>query len=36
MDGLSDVRIQRRLGVTFDALKAMKVNIRRQIQLSFA
>jgi DNA-directed RNA polymerase specialized sigma24 family protein len=36
MDGLSDVRIQKRLGITFDTLKAMKVNIRKQIQLSFA
>ncbi len=36
LDGLSDVRIQKRLGITFDTLKAMKVNIRKQIQLSFA
>jgi hypothetical protein len=36
IDGLSDVRIQKRLGITFDTLKAMKVNIRKQIQLSFA
>jgi len=36
VDGLSDVRIQKRLGITFDTLKAMKVNIRKQIQLSFA
>ena len=36
IDGLSDVRIQKRLGVTFETLKAMKVNIRKQIGLSFA
>jgi DNA-directed RNA polymerase specialized sigma24 family protein len=36
MDGLSDVRVQKRLGITYDTLKAMKVNIRKQIQLSFA
>jgi DNA-directed RNA polymerase specialized sigma24 family protein len=36
IDGLSDVRIQKRLGITFETLKAMKVNIRKQIQLSFA
>ena len=36
IDGLSDVRIQKRLGITFDTLKAMKVNIRKQIELSFA
>jgi DNA-directed RNA polymerase specialized sigma24 family protein len=36
MDGLSDVRIQKRMGITFETLKAMKVNIRKQIQLSFA
>ncbi|MBN1833903.1 MAG: hypothetical protein JW896_17515 [Deltaproteobacteria bacterium] len=35
VDGLSDPKIKRRLGVTFDTLKAMKVNIRKQIQLSF-
>jgi len=36
MDGLSDVRIKRRLGITFETLKAMKINIRKQIQLSFS
>jgi DNA-directed RNA polymerase specialized sigma24 family protein len=36
IDGLSDVRIQKRLGITFDTLKAMKVNIRKQIGMSFA
>jgi hypothetical protein len=36
MDGLSDPNIKRKLGVTFETLKAMKVNIRKQIQLSFA
>jgi DNA-directed RNA polymerase specialized sigma24 family protein len=36
LDGLSDVRIQKRLGITFETLKAMKANIRKQIQLSFA
>jgi hypothetical protein len=35
VDGLSDPTIKRKLGVTFDTLKAMKVNIRKQIQLSF-
>lgn len=36
MDGLSDVRIKRILGITFETLKAMKVNIRKQIQWSFS
>jgi DNA-directed RNA polymerase specialized sigma24 family protein len=36
MDGLSDPKIKRKLGITFETLKAMKVNIRKQIQLSFA
>ena len=36
MDGLSDPNIKRKLGITFKTLKAMKVNIRKQIQLSFA
>jgi DNA-directed RNA polymerase specialized sigma24 family protein len=36
MDGLSDPNIKRKLGITFETLKAMKVNIRKQIQLSFA
>ena len=36
MDGLSDVRIKWILGITFQALKAMKANIRKQIGLSFA
>jgi DNA-directed RNA polymerase specialized sigma24 family protein len=36
LDGLSDPKIKRKLGITFETLKAMKVNIRKQIQLSFA
>ncbi|MFH1721481.1 MAG: hypothetical protein ABH950_02620 [Candidatus Altiarchaeota archaeon] len=36
LDGLSDVRIKGILGVTFETLKAMKVNIRKQIGMSFA
>ena len=36
MDGLSDVRIKGRLGITFQTLKAMKVNIRKQIGTSFS
>jgi DNA-directed RNA polymerase specialized sigma24 family protein len=36
MDGLSDPKVKRKLGITFETLKAMKVNIRKQIQLSFA
>ena len=36
IDGLSDVRVKTRPGITFDTLKAMKVNIRKQIQISFA
>ena len=36
MDGLSDPNIKRKLGITFETLKAMKVNIRRQIGMSFA
>jgi uncharacterized protein YjgD (DUF1641 family) len=35
MDGLSDPNIKRKLGITFETLKAMKVNIRKQIQSSF-
>jgi DNA-directed RNA polymerase specialized sigma24 family protein len=35
IDGLSDPKIKRKLGVTFNTLKAMKVNIRKQIQSSF-
>jgi DNA-directed RNA polymerase specialized sigma24 family protein len=35
VDGLSDPKIKRKLGVTFDTLKAMKINIRKQIELSF-
>jgi DNA-directed RNA polymerase specialized sigma24 family protein len=35
VDGLSDPKIKRKLGVTFNTLKAMKVNIRKQIQSSF-
>lgn len=33
--GLSDVRVKRKLGITFDTLKAMKVNIRKEIMVSF-
>ena len=36
MDGLSDVRIKWILGITFLTMKAMKVNIRKQIGMSFA
>jgi len=36
MDGLSYVRIKKRLDITFETLKAMKVNIRKQIGVSFA
>jgi DNA-directed RNA polymerase specialized sigma24 family protein len=36
LDGLSDVRIKGKLGITFETLKAMKVNIRKQIQWSFS
>ena len=36
MDGLSDVRIKRRLGISFETLKAMKMNIRKEIQVSFS
>jgi hypothetical protein len=36
MDGMSDVSIKRRLQVTFENLKEMKRNIRRQIGLAFA
>ena len=36
MDGMPDVRIKRILGITFETLKAMKVNIRKQIQVSFS
>jgi DNA-directed RNA polymerase specialized sigma24 family protein len=36
VDGLSDVHIQKRLGITFETLKTMKINIRRQIGLAFA
>ena len=36
MDGLSDVRIKRILGITFETLKAMKANIRKEIQWSFS
>ena len=34
-DGLSDPKIKRKLRMTFNTLKAMKVNIRKQIQSSF-
>jgi DNA-directed RNA polymerase specialized sigma24 family protein len=36
MDELSDICIKRRLGVSFETLKAMKVHIREQMQVSFA
>jgi DNA-directed RNA polymerase specialized sigma24 family protein len=36
VDGLSDPKIKRKLGVTFNTLKAMKVNIRKLIGMSFA
>jgi hypothetical protein len=36
MDGLSDVCIKRKVGISFKTLKDMKENIRRQIELSFA
>ena len=35
LDGLSDPKIKKKLGITFESLKAMKVNIRKQIQSSF-
>ncbi len=34
--GLSDCRIKKILGITFCTLKAMKVNIRKEIEVSFA
>jgi len=36
MDGLSDVCIKRRLGITFPHLYEIKRNIRRQIGMSFS
>ena len=36
MDGMPDVRIKRRLGISFETLKAMKMNIRKEIQVSFS
>ena len=36
MDGLPDPKIKRKLGITSETLKAMKVNIRKQIGMSFA
>ena len=36
MDGLSDVRIKWKLGITFVTMKAMKANIRKEIGMSFA
>jgi DNA-directed RNA polymerase specialized sigma24 family protein len=36
MDGMSDVSIRRRMGITFPHLYEMKRNIRRQIELAFA
>ena len=36
MDGLSDVRIRKRLQITFPQLYEMKRNIRNQIKVAFA
>jgi hypothetical protein len=36
MDGLSDVSIKWKMGITFPALYEMKRNIRRQIKVAFA
>ena len=36
MQGMSDVSIKRRMGITFPHLYKMKRNIRRQIELAFA
>jgi DNA-directed RNA polymerase specialized sigma24 family protein len=36
MEGLSDPKIKRELGVTFTQLYEMKRNIRRQLELAFA
>jgi len=35
MDGLSDPKIKKKLGVTFKALKSMKQEIRQKIQSAF-
>jgi len=35
IDGLSDVCIKRRLGISFETLRTMKTNIRKQIGMSF-
>jgi len=36
MDGMSDVSIKKRMGITFPHLSEMKRNIRTQIDLAFA
>jgi DNA-directed RNA polymerase specialized sigma24 family protein len=36
LDGLSDPKIKKKLEVTYETLKAMKANIRKQIHMSFA
>ena len=36
MDGMSDISIKRRMGITFSVLYEMKRNIRRQIEAAFA
>jgi hypothetical protein len=36
INGLSDVCIKRKVGISFKTLQEMKENIRRQIQLSFS
>jgi len=36
IDGLTDVGIKKRLGITYETIRAMKVNIRKQIQTSFS
>ena len=36
IDGLTDVGIKRRLGITYETIRAMKSNIRKQIQTSFS
>ena len=36
MNGLSDLCIKRRLGVSFEALRSMKTHIREEMQVSFA
>jgi DNA-directed RNA polymerase specialized sigma24 family protein len=36
MDGLSDVRIKMTLNISFETLRTMKTNIRKQIEMSFS